>query len=66
MVREGTNDTDPDLARLLRQVDQWISELGIDAKAAVKFLQGRHESVAARPGHLRTPLASRSGAAIIG
>src|SRR5438132_11054659 len=36
--REGADDPDPYLAHLLRQVDQWLSKLGVETQSSVKFL----------------------------
>lgn len=36
---EGPDDTDSDLALLVHQIDQWISELGVDGKPSVKLFQ---------------------------
>jgi hypothetical protein len=52
---EGADDPDPDLTQLLRQVDQWLSKLGVETQPSVKFFQGRKErlAVAALLGNVR-------------
>ena len=52
---ERADDAEPDLARLLRQVAQRLSELGVETQPAMKFFQCRQKrlAVAALSGNVR-------------
>ena len=52
---ERADGAEPHLARLLREVDQWLPKLRLEAQPPVKFFQGRKErlAVAALPGNVR-------------
>ncbi len=43
---EGANNPDPDLARLLRQVNRWLSKLGVETQPSVKFFHCRKKRLA--------------------
>src|SRR5690348_2568964 len=51
---EGADNAEPDLSRLLLEVEQRLSELGVETEPAMHFFHGRHKrlAVAALPSNV--------------